>query len=537
MKPSIKLPIKPLASLFLFLLVGCISFYQPDLPTNIETPATLPAPQGGIDVVQNPEGILSISMRNPQTLNPILNTDPTVSWVLGLIYQPLFEMDNLTPMPVLAQSIHMTENYTHAVVVLANRTWADGVPITAQDVVFTLQTIQNNSQSPYHDMISNIAGFQALDARSVQFTFNSPVGGRVQYSLLFPIIPAHFFAGQLGVRNMQALGSGPFMVQRIAFPREMMLVHNPHSPVMPNIAAVQVIIAQNRSTEFYSLNQGIINALRGTIADFGQYTVSPVGLSIIPYATQKFDFLAFNFDNIILGSVHVRQAIAYLLPVTESIYTAYLGQAQRTSSVVHPTSHLYLHYLNYRISDENRAWELFGQAGYGDVGDNTLGSVVAGVPVPMPPLRILVNTESHERMTVAGLLSQNLESVGIQVEMIAVDFEQYIQEVQNRNFDMLFAGVDLERDLRFLLYSTGSNNLMNYSSAVLDEYLENAANAISTELYQLAWNDIQTYVNEMLPIVGIAFRNGVVFAGSGLYVPSSPSISNMYKGVEHWVLH
>ena len=327
------------------------------------------------------------------------------------------------------------------------------------------------------------------------------------------------------------------MIQSTNFPREMILTQNPLYPATPYISAVRVIITPDRSTDFYALNQGIINVLNGTMSDLGQYGISPVGLSVTPYATTKLDFLAFNFDNIILANVHVRQAIAYLLMDTDTVYTTYFGQAMRTSSAVHPLSHLYLENLNYRLLNEDRAWELFASAGFGDIGDNTLGSVVAGIPVPLPPLRILVNSESAERMHMANTLRQNLQSVGIYTTFLAVDFEQYKQEINARNFDLLFAGMDIGRDLRFLLSSGGEGNIMNYTSSTLDTYLENAANAHTTGLYRNAWHNIQTYINEELPILGIAFRNGTIFASSGLYIPPYPSMSNIYRGAENWFLY
>ena len=492
--------------------------------------------QNNIDTMANPENTLTVAMRNPQSLNPLLNTDPTVDQVLRLIYQPLFEMEAMTPVPVLASALHIAQNYTQAVVVLSDHRWADGMPVVAQDVVFTLNTIRNNNHSIYYPMIENIIGFVALDDRSVQITFYGDVGGRMKYSLLFPIIPAHFFLGQLSSRNMQALGSGPFMIANTTFPREMLLMRNPHNLVVPNIYTIRVIITRDRNTDFHALNQGIINVVRGEMADFGYFGISPLHITAVPYATTNLDFLAFNFDNIILANVHVRQAIAYLLLDHDMIYLTYFGQAQKTSSVVHPQSHLYLNYLNYRQIDHDRAWELFTTAGFGDIGDNVLGSVVAGVPVPLPTLRILVNTESHERHSVANLLAQNLESFGITVDLMALDFDQYMQEINNRNFDMLFAGVELERDLHFLLHTNGANNLMNYTSATLDSYLEQAQYAFSTEMYEQAWHNIQTYINENLPLISIVFRNGILFTKDSLFVPYPPSIDNMYRGVQDWVV-
>ena len=481
-------------------------------------------------------GTLHISMRNPLSLNPIINLDPTVSNVLGLIYQPLFELDNLTPVPVLAQALQISSDYSSAVITLADRNWSDGTPITSQDITFTLNTIRNNNQSPYYNIIRSISNFRVIDSQNVQIYFNAPVGGRVENSLIFPIIPSHFFQGQLTQRNMQALGTGPFTIQSVNLPRQIILVQNQQYYNLPYISAVMVLITQDRQTDFNSLNQNIISTLNSTMQELREFDIAPVNFNITSYSTNKLDFVAFNFDNLALRSTNVRRGIAYSLPNAEIIYTTYLLQAARTSTVIHPSSPIYKNALNYHNSNLESAWNYFTQAGFGEIGGNTMGSVVGGVPIPLR-LRILVNNENHERLHLANALRQNLESLGIGIDFITLEFYEYLEELENGRFDLALVGMELGSDLRNLLSTNGSSNIMNFSSQTLDYYLQSIANALTTEQYINAWHDTQTYLNEQLPIIGIAFRNGLVLTNSGVKIPNSPSLSNIYRGIEEWFLY
>ena len=54
------------------------------------------------------EDMLTLSMRIPETLNPLLNREETVDRILKLIYMPLLEFDETgKPSPAIAKSWEM----------------------------------------------------------------------------------------------------------------------------------------------------------------------------------------------------------------------------------------------------------------------------------------------------------------------------------------------------------------------------------------------------------------------------------------------
>lgn len=102
-----------------------------------------------------------------------------------------------------------------------NLTWQDGATLTAQDVLFTYQTIQNP------DALSNLAGswkdikVAAPDDRTVTFTLPNPLSG-FSNQLTTGIIPAHLLkdipVAQLRSNDFNTthpVGAGPFSLQKI----------------------------------------------------------------------------------------------------------------------------------------------------------------------------------------------------------------------------------------------------------------------------------------------------------------------------------
>ena len=526
---------KKIISLIVLLFAGCAFLEEPQPITSIEQNTQVTNNNVSNNTSSEPEiiigGTVDISMRNPTSLNPIINTDPTVAYMLGFIYEPLFEFVNLSPEPVLASALLPTEDYSSAIVTLRNRFWSDGTQVTANDVLFSFNQIRANPTSLYHHVIENISSVTVENNQTLRFNFNRPMGGRIEHSLVFPIIPFHHFSGQMS--QLTPIGSGSFMLQNSNLPREMIFTQNPFHPNSPYINSIRVNIMPDRETDFHALNRGRINVLPATTADIEKFGISTVNMNVASFPTNNLDFLAFNFNNPILNNVLIRRAIAHAMLETDFIYPTYQRQAVRTSSIAHPKSPFYLNGLNYHNFNLATSQELFEQAGFTQISDGVMGIVVSYVPIPLS-LRILVNEESTERVAMANFLRQNLENMGIYVNFIELDFYSYKNEIEARNFDLLFVGSNIPLDPSPFIHSNGAYNFMNFENQSLDYYVTSMRNSTTTVDYKKYWQNIQRYINNELPLIPIAFRNEVVLTTQNIVVGGQPSLSNVYRSISDW---
>ena len=94
-------------------------------------------------------------------------------------------------------------------------TWQDGEPVTAEDVAFTIRTLQDPSYSGPAAGSWQDVSVRTEGALTVVFTLSTPLGGFLQ-AVTQPIAPAHILAGvpvdQLAADpfGRQPIGSGPF---------------------------------------------------------------------------------------------------------------------------------------------------------------------------------------------------------------------------------------------------------------------------------------------------------------------------------------
>ncbi|WP_053243106.1 ABC transporter substrate-binding protein [Clostridium sp. DMHC 10] len=93
----------------------------------------------------NAKKVVNIGIVNaPSGFNALDSSDQSQNNMTEVLFKPLVELSNdLKFVPGLADSITTTDNKTFAVKLNKNAKWTDGKPVTADDVLFTLNLITN----------------------------------------------------------------------------------------------------------------------------------------------------------------------------------------------------------------------------------------------------------------------------------------------------------------------------------------------------------------------------------------------------------
>lgn len=129
---------------------------------------------------------------SPGVVNPLTAVGMVSTQVTSLMFLPLVELDSdLTYKPMLADSIETSDNKTFTVKLNPRAKWTDGAPVTADDVIFTLELIANpkvGSRYAYMFAIleglddegrlpegrTSIAGVQKADSYTLTLTTKAP---------------------------------------------------------------------------------------------------------------------------------------------------------------------------------------------------------------------------------------------------------------------------------------------------------------------------------------------------------------------------
>lgn len=137
-----------------------------------------------------------------------------------LMYFGIFKDDYI---PWLAESMEYTADDFTSLQIKVNpkAKWSDGTPVTAKDVIFTLEGQLNNNKLPYHAAFQQfMESATAVDDLTVDVKFKIPAP-RFKFEVLclkfdtgIPIVPAHAFEGAADVNavigGVEMPHSGPY---------------------------------------------------------------------------------------------------------------------------------------------------------------------------------------------------------------------------------------------------------------------------------------------------------------------------------------
>lgn len=171
-----------------------------------------------------PGGIYSEGIVGAYTnANPLYATGQVNDAVSKLVFSGLFTYDDHNKLVGdLASDYKANEDGTvYTVKLRPGLTWHDGQALTAEDVVYTYQTIQNpDVQSPLNVSWQGV-GVASPDPQTIVFTLPNPLSS-FPYSLTNGIIPKHILQSvepanlrSVTFNTIKPVGSGPFEFKTI----------------------------------------------------------------------------------------------------------------------------------------------------------------------------------------------------------------------------------------------------------------------------------------------------------------------------------
>ncbi|MEO8691728.1 MAG: peptide ABC transporter substrate-binding protein, partial [Candidatus Saccharimonas sp.] len=155
-------------------------------------------------------------------LNPLFASSSAENSVAGLVFSSLYDYDSTGHLRQdLARSMQVDKGQNVYTITLKKGVkWQDGKPLTAADVVYTVNLIKSPEVgSPLRVNWLDVA-VVAVDSNTVKFTLPA-VYAAFPHALTFPIVPKHILSAippeniRQSAFSSAPVGSGPFMFHRI----------------------------------------------------------------------------------------------------------------------------------------------------------------------------------------------------------------------------------------------------------------------------------------------------------------------------------
>lgn len=466
---------------------------------------------------------------HPQYINPVLAQTNDVDMDLtSLMFSSLFRRSkdqSLSPDLVTDYSIS-DDQLTYTFYIRRDATWHDGQPLTASDVLFTLQAIQDpNYQSPLE---TSLRGVQAakVDDYTLTLTLAEPFAPFLS-SLTFGILPEHIWYDAykispqnitLSEYNTRPIGSGPFMFGSLVKDASGILKSYQLVPYADYYGAKPYL--EKLTFYFYSDQESALSSLQQKQVD-GLAFVAPEQKTALQKKTRTLNYhrlqlpqytaIFFNQEHSdVLAEDAVRQALVWGVDRTTIINDALDGEGEPLYTPILPG------YLGYNAEVEKYGFDLekgkqiLEEAGwimpegppagearelYRKKDDQILEFGIATVNLP-------------EFLATLQVLQDNWTAMGIKVNVNVyepADIQEQI--VKKRDYEALLFGaiIGSDPDPYAFWHSTQMEHpglaLAVFYQKNIDDLLETARQTSDEEQRRLKYFHFQNILAEEIPAI------------------------------------
>jgi len=433
-----------LAFLGILLVIALLS-YATYTYTSQEVPA-----RGGVFV----EGVAG----NPQYINPVLCQFNEVDRDLcALIFNGLLKWDEeMGWQPDLAETWEVGPNSDVFTFTLkSDIRWHDGLRITADDVLFTVELMQDPDLPVLPDLANLWRSVIAtkVDDRTIVFQLSQPYAAFPDYVTIrwFGVIPKHYWERYTPAEipyaqlNSQPIGSGPFKLV------EMDSQHARLEPVLtqfeqtPYLDALEFRFFPDYPSILAAAEAGEVHGVSRILPEYQKQAEAIPDLQLFTSPIPGYTMLLFNFDAPnapFLAEQPVRQAIAYGVNRDRILQEVIPGVGMKADSPILPGVWAYNPDIPKYPYDPERAKQILTDAGWVDNNNDGVREKDG-----QELIFTIISDDAPHSISVSQAIAQDLAQIGVRVDPQPVSFMGLITDhLVPRQFSAALISVELYGD-------------------------------------------------------------------------------------------
>jgi len=482
------------------------------------------------------QGELRFCLRSePKTFDPLKVEDDASVAIRYLTGGVLVRMNRQTQVlePELAQSWKVSPDGRQITFKLRSGvSFSDGTPFSAEDVAYTAQQLMDPAlHSPTGDAFRSGPGnveTKIVSPTQISITFPAPVAGLDRQFDQVAILSAHSAKKEMAVL-------GPFMVADYKPGATVLLKRNPNywksdarGRKLPYLDSIRLDIQPNRDVEMLRLKRGeidLINSLdseyfdklaatspqlvhdAGPSLDSEQMWFNEVGKSPLP-----------DYKKTWFHSANFRRAISQAINREDLARVVYRGHAQAAMGPVSPANKFWFNAkLKADAYSPDAALKALQAEGFrfenGTLKDKGGNAVV---------FSIITNAGNKARERMATMMQEDLQKIGIQVNVVTLDFPSLIERMtQTFDYEAILlgltnVGLDPSEQMNVWL-SSSENHQWNPSEktpettweAEIDRLMRAQASSADNKKRKESFDRVQEIALEQAPFIYLVNRNAL----------------------------
>lgn len=441
--------------------------------------------------------------------------------IIETLFEQDFDTDKIQLKPKLAEKMDISENGLEITIGLkGNIHFSDNVPITADDVIFTYQTIMNPGVdcSDLRNYMENITEVVKIDSKTVKFILKEQYWKTIETVGGFYVFPKHIYQftdpNEFNKRRNNPIGSGPYIFEKWDSGSQVVLKRNENywdqKPAIDKVVFKFITNANACLAALQSHDIDIFEPGSEQVTDMPKNPQFAKEFDTIIFWDPTFGFwyVGWNQQRPFFKDARVRLAMTYLMD-RETI-AAQLTKGN--GAVVSGPFYMYGKQTNPNIKpwsyDIEQAKKLLDAAGWKDTdGDGVRDK--NGVPFRFKYSYPAGNLSSEQT---ARALKDDAAKVGIEVAPNPTEWSIFIGNLQDRKFDAaesMWGGV-IEEDPYQIFHSSQienrGSNYVSFRNAQADKIIERARRELNAEKRYALYHEFHKILHEEQPYTFLMTR-------------------------------
>lgn len=414
-------------------------------------------------------GTLSLLLTDsPQSFLFYGTLDNNAYTVIGQTMTGLVELHPVTNAirPGLAESWSTSADGKEVTFKLRDIKWSDGVPLTADDVIFTFENFimntvaKGNSVDRFtildtNDGVKKPVKWVKVNDKTIKAVLPSPFGPFFMNLSHAYIYPKHKLESKIdknrpdsvnelwlsNVSPKDIVANGPYRIASYVMDQKVVLEKNPHywkvdrfGNKLPYFDKLEYLIVKDPEVRLAKFMAGEVDHMAITAKDFPMLKSKELaGGPFIVFKAQPTQptpspvHIAFNFDvtdpdlRDLFRNTEFRRAMEYLLDRGRIIDEVYNGLAIPGAGLVLPANKAFYNAKIEKITRPyapNKAKEILDKLGLKDINKDGIRDFASGKKVEFT---LTVQSSPQDYQDVALIFKEDLEKVGIKVNLQILD--------------------------------------------------------------------------------------------------------------------
>nr|WP_317331223.1 ABC transporter substrate-binding protein [uncultured Romboutsia sp.] len=511
---------------------------------------------------------INLTMMQPETINPITNKNKSVGYIMNLIYDSLFTIDeNYDTVPQLVEAYNIANGGMAINIKLKDIKWHDGTILTSGDVKFTVDLIKQNIDSPYNVLIENISSISIINDKEFSINFKNKYAFSID-TLIFPIVSEKQLENSKNINNYKnnLVGNGAYKIKNYEERKNISLIINDgYYDQLPSTAKnIDVEIVPDEEAQVsmvISLDSDIAKISLDDLSKFHEKEFKTT-----TYESRDYECLLFNYDNEFFKDINFRKAITSSINKKKILEEGYINNATLINFPLNSKSKYYdkdIKTLEYskenakkylsevtleaneninntaeNTNDNKNTSQDVNKSNLetNNKKDNTVNNVTnteddkkkeIKEQISKLNLKIIVNKDNSERIKSAYIISDNLKDIGIKNTIEELSSEDMSKALNEKNYDLALVGWELS----LVPDSTNILESIGYEDEKLTNYINSLKNATTESQISDIYKSIQKYVNENALFMSLVIRDDYIVSNKRIEGKISPNSFDIYEGI------